>query len=652
MATIKALGLGTMVVVVSGCQSWQFRDFEDLPPTAADQASEPGIIKINYFDNISGSKIADMLNNPAFPDSPTAVIDSDRIEFLDNRGDNYGAYVRGFIVPPVNGDYQFYVAGDDETEFWLSNDETSENISRMATVPGYTSRNEFDKYASQASPVVPMQADTSYYFEVRFKEGSGNDHFSVAWQGPNLSRQIVAAPHIASWGILKSEPSLTTAEAYTLGYRVGHFDGRQNLSFNDTYPPLDQDGDGLYDNWEVHHGLNPSDAGDALSDNDNDYLTAFDEFQLGTNPSTEDTDSDGIPDGIEFLWELDPLDPNDAEGDLDNDGFSNVAEYRKGTDPKDPTDVPELEPEYIAGFAGQYFDGKNFDRFVRVRVEPEIDFGWGREQPIPELPADNFSVRWSGIFSAPHTEGTNEYRFTATTDDGVRLYADDQIMVNDWSDHGAKSFSFNSQLRSGENLPIVIEYYESLYGAVARFSITNVSTGQALSIQDTITTIDPASDHSTDSDGDGIPDTWELKHGLAPLTNDAANVVNNAGVTNLDAYNSGLDPWTLGETGSPPAQSDGTETAPTVESGTVTLTWSAPGTRMDGSSLSLAEIDHYEIRYGQSQNSLSEVEIVGGQETNFTFSNLDSGTWYFTISVVDIDGLKSAPSEIVSHEVP
>jgi hypothetical protein len=68
--------------------------------------------------------------------------------------------------------------------------------------------------------------------------------------------------------------------------------------------------------------------------------------------------------------------------------------------------------------------------------------------------------------------------------------------------------------------------------------------------------------------------------------------------------------------------------------------------------LSLAEIDHYEIRYGQSQNSLSEVEIVGGQETNFTFSNLGSGTWYFTISVVDIDGLKSAPSEIVSHEVP
>lgn len=651
MAAIKVLSVGTVVVLLSGCQNWQFRDIEDLPPTAADQASEPGIVRVNYYDGITGSKVADMLNNPAFPDSPNAIVESDRIEFLENRGDNYGAYVRGFVIPPVDGDYQFYLAGDDETEFWLSGDETAENISRLATVPGYTSRNDFDKYASQTSPVVPMQAGTSYYFEVRFKEGGGNDHFSLAWQGPNLSQQIVAAPHIASWGTLTSEPSLSTAEAYTLGYRVGHFDGRQNLSFNDTYPPLDEDGDGLYDNWEVHHGLNPSDADDAQSDNDNDYLTAFDEFQLGSNPSVEDTDSDGIPDGIEFLWELDPLDPNDAEGDLDNDGFSNVAEYREGTDPIDPTDVPELEPEYIAGFAGQYFDGKNFDRFVRVRVDPEIDFGWGREQPIPELPADNFSVRWSGTFSAPHTEGTNEYRFTATTDDGVRLYANDQIMVNDWSDHGAKSFSFTSQLRSGENLPIVMEYYESLYGAVARFSITNVSTGQTLSIQDTVTTIDPASDHSTDSDGDGIPDTWELKHGLAPLTNDAANVVNNAGVTNLDAYNSGLDPWTLEETGSPPAQSDGTETAPTVESGTVTLTWSAPGTRMDGSSLSLAEIDHYEIRYGQSQNSLNEVEIVGGQETNFTFSNLDSGTWYFTISVVDTNGLKSAPSETLTHEV-
>jgi len=35
MAAIKALGLGTALVAITGCQSWQYRDIEQLPPPAS-----------------------------------------------------------------------------------------------------------------------------------------------------------------------------------------------------------------------------------------------------------------------------------------------------------------------------------------------------------------------------------------------------------------------------------------------------------------------------------------------------------------------------------------------------------------------------------------------------------------------------------------
>lgn len=652
MAAKKILGLGVVVVFLGGCQSWQFRDIEKLPPTAASPGpSEPGIVRVNYYDGISGSKVADLLNSSLFPDSPTDIIEINQLERLDNRGDNYGAFIRGFIIPPSDGEYQFFVSGDDETEFWLSGDRTPENAVRIATAPSYTSRNDYTKYSSQTSPLMQLTGNQRYYFELRFKEGGGNDHFSVAWQGPGISQQIVSSNYLASWGTTEQERELSTHEAYSLGYRVGHFDGSQGLAFSPSYPPLDEDNDGIYDNWEVHYGLDPTNPEDALSDLDNDFLTAYDEFELGTNPTNPDSDGDGIPDGLEFLWGLDPLDPSDASEDLDGDGFTNLEEYLAGTDPTDPEDMPELEPVFIQGFAAQYYEGMEFDRFVLIQIDSTIDFNWGRERPLPDLPPDQFSIRWSGIFQPPHTSGSREYRFTATTDDGVRLYANGQMVVDDWSDHGAKSFSFTRQLAADEALPIVMEYYDNMYGALARFVITDLSTGSTIPSQSAVYTIDPSTEHSLDSDGDGIPDTWELKHGLNPFTDDANNVVNTSGVTNIDAYNSELDPWTLTETTSPPATSDEPQTTPPTDSGSVTVSWTAPGTRMDGSSLALSEIEQYEIRYGNDRENLNLVQTVEGQETSYTFTGLTSGLWHFSISVIDTNGLRSSPSEILTYEI-
>src|SRR5437763_3153185 len=72
----------------------------------------------------------------------------------------------------------------------------------------------------------------------------------------------------------------------------------------------DRDGDGMPDDWEIAHGLNPDDPSDASLDPDGDGLTNLQEYQLGTDPHNKDSDGDGISDGDELAQGTNPLDPN------------------------------------------------------------------------------------------------------------------------------------------------------------------------------------------------------------------------------------------------------------------------------------------------------------------------------------------------------
>ncbi|MHA2251540.1 MAG: binary toxin-like calcium binding domain-containing protein [Candidatus Kariarchaeaceae archaeon] len=110
-----------------------------------------------------------------------------------------------------------------------------------------------------------------------------------------------------------------------------------------TNPITDQDNDGMYDQWEVDNGFDPTDPNDANLDWDEDDLTNKDEYRYGTNPKNPDTDGDGKLDGEEINNSWNPLDPNDpgqpSTTDLDNDGMNDQWEIDNGFDPTDPNDA-------------------------------------------------------------------------------------------------------------------------------------------------------------------------------------------------------------------------------------------------------------------------------------------------------------------------
>ena len=72
------------------------------------------------------------------------------------------------------------------------------------------------------------------------------------------------------------------------------------------------------------------------------------------------------------------------------------------------------------------------------------------------------------------------WRFTATADDGVRLYVDGQLKIDAWIDQAPKSYSADVALAAGSH-SVVMEYYENAGGAVASLAWTKVGGGATAS---------------------------------------------------------------------------------------------------------------------------------------------------------------------------
>ncbi|WP_405420093.1 PA14 domain-containing protein [Marinobacter flavimaris] len=180
------------VVTLAGCQTWPPGDVEDLPPTAAlPQSSVRGEVQVYYWDNISGVSVDSLTAMETYPEEPDTIETLGELRGLSERGDNYGSLVRGYIHPPASGFYTFYVSGDDETELWLSRSSNPDQITRIATVPGWTKELIYDKYASQQSPSIELGVcaaeatfwhNRSKFFSNRMTDGN---HFPpvFAWPG-------------------------------------------------------------------------------------------------------------------------------------------------------------------------------------------------------------------------------------------------------------------------------------------------------------------------------------------------------------------------------------------------------------------------------------------------------------------------------------
>jgi LysM repeat protein len=99
-----------------------------------------------------------------------------------------------------------------------------------------------------------------------------------------------------------------------------------------------------------------------------------------------------------------------------------------------------------------------------AREDASIDHNWGYGAPSGGIPADYFSVRWTGRFYL--SEGT--YRFYAATDDGIRVWVDGEQIIDGWRDGAYRTYKADKTLAAGDH-DFKVEYYDSVEVARARF---------------------------------------------------------------------------------------------------------------------------------------------------------------------------------------
>jgi hypothetical protein len=111
------------------------------------------------------------------------------------------------------------------------------------------------------------------------------------------------------------------------------------------------------------------------------------------------------------------------------------------------------------GLTGTYFDGEELTGKSVTRVDPKIDFDWGKGSPDPAVGPDKFSARWTGRVAAEHTEPCTFY---VIADDGARLWIDGQLVIDAWKNaSGEKRESPPLDLVAGRTYDLKLEYHES-----------------------------------------------------------------------------------------------------------------------------------------------------------------------------------------------
>jgi hypothetical protein len=112
-----------------------------------------------------------------------------------------------------------------------------------------------------------------------------------------------------------------------------------------------------------------------------------------------------------------------------------------------------------------------------MRNDATVDFDWSNGSPDPTIDSNYFTAMWTGAVQPQFSEN---YTFYVDTDDGVRLWVNGQLLVDEWVDQSYIEWSGSIPLQAGRLYPLAMQYYQNLGTSWAHLSWSSPSLGKGV----------------------------------------------------------------------------------------------------------------------------------------------------------------------------
>lgn len=117
------------------------------------------------------------------------------------------------------------------------------------------------------------------------------------------------------------------------------------------------------------------------------------------------------------------------------------------------------------GLYAEYYDDKFLTGTPQTRIDKVVDFDPVNQPPDPYTNYRHKSIRWTG-FITPNVSG--DYKIGVNSDDGVRMWLNDKMVVDEWHNRGATTDQVKITMEAGKAYPIKLEYFDNGGDAICK----------------------------------------------------------------------------------------------------------------------------------------------------------------------------------------